>query len=99
MSPIKSPAVNTFNTPVKSTIVYDNVPDKSPDNVNNYYLKSPIGKILVEKNDTLSSNHQNHFIGTSSQPVMNSPVDETMKTYKRALFMSEPSKKTIKGLK
>jgi len=98
MSPIKSP-VNTYNTPVKSTIVHDNAPDKSPDNVNNYYLKSPIGKILVENDDILSSNHQNHFIGSSSQPVMNSPVDETMKTYKRALFMSEPSKKTIKGLK
>jgi len=44
------------------------------------YLKSPIGKILVENDNILSSNHQNHFIDISSQPVMNSPVDEMTKT-------------------
>lgn len=76
---------NTYNTPIKS-----------PNNFNNYCLKSPIGKILVENYDPLPNVHQTDISGSSFQPGMSTPV-ETITTYKKALFMSEPSQKSIKG--
>ncbi|KAE9544293.1 hypothetical protein AGLY_001472 [Aphis glycines] len=82
-TPVKSP--NTFNMPVESQY-----------NFNSYYIKSPIGKILVENDGLLTSVYQKHFSGKPlSQSTISTPV-ETVKTYKRALFMSEPPQKFIK---
>jgi len=75
------------------------MPVESQYNFNSYYIKSPIGKILVENDGLSTSVHQKHFSGKplSQNTIMSTPV-ETVKTYKRALFMSEPPQKSIKGM-
>lgn len=93
VTPAKSP--NTYNTPLKS--IESNKSVKSPKSFNNYYLKSPIGKILVENYDPLTSVRQNYSSVSSFQTEKSTPV-EKVTTYKRALFLSEPPQKSIKGI-